>query len=127
MIIGEAGTSHKGSLEKALDYVDAAIIAGADAVKFQIFDAPTKESMFCWIDGDEERSQRWIESRLSLDEWMTVKDWCDINEIDFLASVFEYETVKWLTELEVKATKVASRAAGYLSAFKAQSSNPLGK
>jgi len=117
-IIAEAGTCHAGSVDKAVDYVCAAALSGANAIKFQIFDNPTKETMFCWIDGDEERSARWHESRLSLDEWKAIKADCDNLGITFLASVFEYETVKWLSELNVKATKVASRAAQYLNEFK---------
>jgi len=130
-IIAEAGTCHavsnlamaratrqEHSRLRAIHYVNAAAGAGADAVKFQIFDNPIKENLFCWIKGDEVRNLRWIDSRMSLDDWKFVKDYCSSQGIVFLASVFEYETVKWLTELKVEATKVASRAAQYLNEFK---------
>ena len=121
-IIAEAGTCHADDspaqrFSTAIDYVFAAFDAGADAIKFQMFDNPNKDTMFCWLDGDEERSERWKESRLSLEEWGRVKDLCDELGIMFLVSVFEYQTVKWLTALDVKATKVASRAAGNLDEF----------
>ncbi|KKK53716.1 hypothetical protein LCGC14_3092020, partial [marine sediment metagenome] len=112
-IIAEAGTCHadgtpKGRLSKAINYVHAAKTAGANAIKFQMFYVPTIKNMFCWINGDEERCYRWYQSRLSIDQWKQVKLECDELGIVFLASVFEYETIKYLIELQVSATKVAS-------------------
>lgn len=115
-VIAEAGTCHAGPvshrLMKARAYVAAAASAGADAIKFQMFDEPSPETMFCWIDGDEARAERWRESRLSLGEWHQVKDYAEgSGKITFLASAFEHETVGWLKKLGVSAYKVASRAA----------------
>jgi len=122
-IIAEAGTCHADNdpdirLGKAIRYASAAASVGASAVKYQIFDDPNPETMFCWIDGDKERSIRWGESRVGLDGWKVIKAACDDFGIVFMASVFEYETVKWLSEIGVEVTKVASRAAGNLEAFR---------
>ena len=39
IIIAEAGVNHNGDLNKALDLIDCAALAGADYVKFQTFKA----------------------------------------------------------------------------------------
>jgi len=121
-IIAEAGTCHanpnpEARFSKAMKYTHAAVRAGADAIKFQIFDNPSPDTMFCWMEGDESRSARWHQSSMSLDDWFAVKGEAESCGIMFLASVFEYETVQWLSNLGVQATKVASRAAKYLSEF----------
>ena len=38
-IIAEAGVNHNGSIDMALELVDLAVASGADAVKFQTFEA----------------------------------------------------------------------------------------
>lgn len=115
-VIGEAGTCHaardpSNRYLAALDLVRAAANAGADAVKFQLFTPSIRDDMFCWIEGDERRAPRWLDSAMSLEEWDDIKWRAEDLGIDFLASVFQYRTVGWLKELGVKATKVASRAA----------------
>lgn len=115
-VIAEAGTNHAAAtkqerLKRAVDYASAAAMEGADAIKFQIFRNPIKDDFFCWIEGDEERSKRWEMSELERYEWRVVKEACDAFGIDFLASCFQHSTVEWLSQLRVRATKVASRAA----------------
>lgn len=122
-IIAEAGTCHanrdpEARFRRAMKYTHAAVRAGANAIKFQIFNDPNPDTMFCWMDGDEARADRWHHSNMSLDDWFAVKGEAESCGIMFLASVFEYKTVEWLSELEVQATKVASRAAKELSQFK---------
>ena len=110
-VIAEAGTCHMGMWPLADDYVKEAAKAGADAIKFQMFHLPVKDDMFCWMDDDEGRVERWEDSVLSFAMWKHVKRTAEENGIMFLASVFQHSTVQWLNELEVEATKVASRAA----------------
>ncbi|HDY86916.1 MAG TPA: hypothetical protein ENH82_02235 [bacterium] len=114
-IIAEAGTNHADAnssnrLKKALHYVEVAVEAGADAVKFQMFAEPLTD-MFCWIDGDEDRAARWLNSVLTFDQWWEVKKKADFLGIVLLASVFQDKTITWIEELGLEATKVASRAA----------------
>ena len=44
-VVAEAGVNHNGSVEMAERLVDAAVAAGADAVKFQSFKAGVKEKL----------------------------------------------------------------------------------
>jgi len=122
-VIAEAGTAHaapnpQDRLPKALRYVEAAAKAGADAVKFQWFWAngsgvlgDLKYEMFCWIDGDKRRSNRWLASEMPIEGWAQVKEFAEACGLVFLASAFQHSTVAWLRDLDVVATKVASRAA----------------
>ncbi len=41
-VIAEAGSNHEGSFEKALELIDIAAEAGADACKFQYWSSPTR-------------------------------------------------------------------------------------
>jgi len=110
-VLAEAGTGHMGDVDKAVEFVLAAAEAGADGIKFQMFAPDIQKDMFCWIEGDEERSERWEASTLTLDQWQEVKDVSGDQQLEFLASVFQTRTVEWLSKLNVSATKVASRAA----------------
>jgi N,N'-diacetyllegionaminate synthase len=121
-VIAEAGTCHASNdpefrFRRAMKYVHAAVRAGADAIKFQMFENPNPEDMFCWMEGDELRATRWRQSYMSLDEWAAIKGEAESCGIVFLASAFEYNTAVYLQRLDVQATKVASRAAPYLREF----------
>lgn len=114
-VIAEAGTAHMGRMTRAMELVEAASLAGADAIKFQWFKWPINPNaggdMFCWLEGDEKRSPRWCVSELTPSQWAQVKEFAEACGLVFLASAFQTSTVKWLVDLGVVATKVASRAA----------------
>ena len=108
-IIAEAGTAHAGNIKTAMQFVDAAKNAGADAIKFQMF--TPREELFCPMDGDEDRWAWWNQSMLTLDEWKNVKQLAQNLDIHFFASVFQQTGIEWGKELEFPVWKVASRAA----------------
>ena len=81
-IVAEAGTCHATPYQNqrvtfALKYVEAAKEAGANAVKFQMFNNPGPETMFCWMDGDEHRVRRWQSSVIPFDGWWAIKEFAE--------------------------------------------------
>jgi N-acetylneuraminate synthase len=107
-IIAEAGTAHAGNIKTAIQFVEAAKNAGADAIKFQMF--TPREELFCPMEGDEGRWAWWNKSMLTLDEWKAIKKHADDLGIQFFASVFQKTGIEWGKELEFPVWKVASRA-----------------
>ncbi|MGG0845530.1 N-acetylneuraminate synthase [Peribacillus simplex] len=113
-IIAEIGVNHNGSLELAKKLVDAAIDAGADAVKFQMFD--TEELTTRQADLAEyqkmtkEKNQYDMLKKLELSsaEFINLKKYCDKKNIIFLATPFDLKSVDFLNDLDMYAFKVGS-------------------
>jgi len=109
-IIAEAGSNHNGSFEQAKKLIDAAVEAGADAVKFQIFKAENLYSKytpeFSYLKG--ENVYELIKNIETPREWIKelIKH-CKGKNIDFLASAFDFEAVDLLDKY-VPAFKIAS-------------------
>lgn len=105
-IIAEAGVNHNGDLNRALDLVDAAAAAGADAVKFQTFNpaalvtvnAPQADYQIR-NEGDA-GSQLAMLQRLTLkpDDHHTLMIRCAEHGIDFLSSPFDTDSADFLIE-----------------------------
>ena len=115
-IIAEAGVNHNGSLKMALDLIDAAASAGADAVKFQTFlaknlarrSAPKAEYQKQTM---KEESQFEMLSRLELAKChhQTLLEHCASRKIDFLSTPFDEESLSFLTdELSLRMIKLGS-------------------
>jgi N,N'-diacetyllegionaminate synthase len=116
-IIAEAGCNHNGDIALAKQLVDAAVKAGADAVKFQTFvtdklvtrhaqkaDYQKKNTG----NGKESQSAMLKKLELSFDAFKTLKNYCDENDIIFLSTPFDYVSADFLGELKVPAFKIAS-------------------
>lgn len=105
LVIAEAGVNHNGSLELALQLIDAAVEAGADAVKFQTFRAeglvakhaakaayqmrstPPDESQFDMI--------RKLELKESEHERLIAR--CKQRGIAFMSTPFDSDSLQLLT------------------------------
>lgn len=115
-IIAEAGVNHNGSLETAMQLIDTAVKAGADAVKFQTFKA---ENLVCKDAGkaayqmettDREESQLAMLKKLELTSDMheQLMSYCREKEIMFLSTPFDMDSLHYLVGCGMPIVKVPS-------------------
>ena len=113
-VIAEIGVNHNGLLDLAIELIDVAVSAEADAVKFQ------KRRL------DKLYSQRYLENanagektlryllpilqqvELPEEAYFKLVDYCQAKGITFLCSAFDIESADFLEQLGVPAYKVAS-------------------
>jgi N,N'-diacetyllegionaminate synthase len=115
-IIAEAGVNHNGSIELAKKMINAAVEAGAAAVKFQTFKAekvitryaPKAEYQKKTTTADE--SQLEMVKKLELDAaaHQTLIDYCKKRNIQFLSTPFDFESIDLLDELGLDIFKIPS-------------------
>ena len=115
-IIAEAGVNHNGSIKIAKRMIDAAVRAGADAVKFQTF---VPEEIVCRNApkaGYQKRtmgsrgSQLDMLKRLALDDnaHRELFGYCSRKGISFLSSPFDMRSIDLLNDLGLKVFKIPS-------------------
>lgn len=114
-IIAEAGVNHDGSLEKALQLVDIAADAGADAIKFQTFrteEVTTPDAAKADYQSRQtgEGSQFDMIRALELDEdaHRQIADRCAAKGIEFMSTPFSAWGIDLLLGLGMQRIKVAS-------------------
>lgn len=129
----EAGPTHSG-VESAMHLIDVAADAGADAVKFQIFNpdrlVADKKQLFSYdvladrATGATETVQEPlydILARRSLDEagWRRVKAHADARGLAFFATVGFAEDIALLEELRCDSIKIASADVNHIPLIRA--------
>lgn len=115
-IIAEAGVNHNGSPDIAKKMVDSAVEAGADCIKFQTFNPPDMVSRkackanYQRITTDSAESQIEMLQRLALkkDEFISLKNYCDKREVDFLSTPFDLDSIDFLEKLGCDRWKIPS-------------------
>lgn len=116
-VIAEAGVNHNGDLAMALQLVDAAVEAGADAVKFQAFSpehlVTATAAKAGYQDRNDPRSttQRDMLKGLSLSAaaFRAIRDRCRDGGIEFLCSPFDQPSLEMLVnDLHVTRLKFGS-------------------
>ena len=115
-IIAEAGVNHNGNLDMAFKLVDAAVKAGADAVKFQTFTAaalvsPNTQKVAYQMDTtphEESHYDMLKQLELSKKEHQLLFKYCAEKGIEFISTPYDIESAKFLNELGVQTYKTAS-------------------
>lgn len=115
-IIAEAGVNHNGSLELAEKLIDAAVRAGADAVKFQTFIADklvapdTPMASYQIANTRKNHSQHELIRTLELpwDGFKRLKQYADHKDILFLSTPFDEDSADFLETIGTAAFKIPS-------------------
>lgn len=115
-IIAEAGVNHNGDINLAFKLCDAAKNAGADAVKFQIFDADklvTKNAKKAEYQNKNDKSsdtqyQMLKKLALSNEEFSEISNYCNKIGIKFMATAFDEDSIDFLHSLGVNVIKIPS-------------------
>lgn len=115
-IVAEAGVNHNGQIELARQLVDAAAAAGADAVKFQVFQAeklvaPSAPKASYQREAGafgESQLQMLKKLELPLAAFRDLEQYCRQKRILFLATPFDEQSSDFLEQLPVAGFKVSS-------------------
>lgn len=106
-IIAEAGVAHFGSEEKAYKLVDLAAEAGANAVKFQIFDVDAMIAKEL-----EDWKERLGSRQLPHQAFERIQRYCREKNITFFATAHDEPSLDFLISLDVPVYKVGSGEVG---------------
>lgn len=112
-IIAEIGINHNGDLNLAKKLIDAAAVAGCDAVKFQkrtIDQVYTKEYL------DSSRESPWGNTQraqkegleFGLTEYQQINQYCKEKGIAWFASAWDVNAQKFLNQFQLAYNKIAS-------------------
>jgi N-acetylneuraminate synthase len=113
-IIAEIGVNHNGILPLAIELIDSAVSAGANAVKFQ---KRNLEKLYAkkYLDNANsgEKTLRYllpILQRVELPDevYFEIVEYCQQKKITFLCSAFDEQSADFVDQLGVPAFKVAS-------------------
>ncbi|MCM3760900.1 N-acetylneuraminate synthase [Alkalihalobacillus oceani] len=115
-IIAEAGVNHNGSLENAKLLVDRAKDAGADCIKFQTFVANKMASKHAEKAGYQRKQSGAAESQLdmlsklelSFGAFVELNKYCELKGIEFLSTGFDFDSIDFLSSLNMKRWKIPS-------------------
>lgn len=116
IIIAEAGVNHNGDKDMAFGLVDAAVDAGADAVKFQTFNTEklvsrtAPKAFYQTVMTGTKTSQYEMLKKLELSHQVhhDLRDYCIKRGIQFLSTAFDEGSLDFLSEMDMPFYKVPS-------------------
>ncbi len=113
-LVAEAGVNHNGDMRLALELIEAAAAAGADAVKFQTFRAAslatagTARAAYQRASGGTSQLEMLRELELPADGWSRLARRAEELGIVFFSTPFDGPSVDMLAELGIPVFKVGS-------------------
>jgi len=115
-IIAEAGVNHNGDIHIAMKLIDAAVSAGADAVKFQTFKtenvvsqtAPKAQYQKETGESNESQFDMLKKLELDIDAHKTLLSYCQTKGIKFLSTPFDNKSIDLLESLGLDVYKIPS-------------------
>lgn len=114
-VIAEIGHNHQGNLETALKMIKVAASCGVQAVKFQKRDNKslyTKSYYNRPYDNENSFGTTYGEHREYLefghDEYIEIKKCAEENNVEFMATAFDFKSVDFLENLGITSYKTAS-------------------
>ena len=116
IIIAEAGVNHNGSLDMAMQLIDAAAEAGVDYVKFQTFkadklvsrDAGMADYQKTNTGTDESQYEMLRKLELSAEHHEVLIAYCKKKQVEFLSTAFDLDSIDLLVSMGITLGKVPS-------------------
>lgn len=111
--IGEIGINHNGDISIAKKLIDEACLAGFDSVKFQKRDINlvyTKEYLDSFRESPWGTTQREQKDGLEfkLNDYQEIDTYCKKKKIEWFASAWDLNSLKFLEKFDTKYNKIAS-------------------
>jgi len=115
-IIAEAGVNHNGDINLAYKLIDVAVKAGANAVKFQLFDTAAlirndvKKASYQVQDTTDQQSQYDMLKALEISpqQCEALAEYARSSVIDFIVTPFDEPSLTFLLSLPLSALKISS-------------------
>jgi N,N'-diacetyllegionaminate synthase len=113
LIVAEVAQAHDGSLNFAHSFIDAAANAGAEAIKFQTHIAAAESSAaeqwrVPFSRQDSTRQDYWKRMEFTEEQWRGLKEHAEARALVFLSSPFSLAAVNLLSNVGIRAWKIAS-------------------